>query len=209
MKRVAKSKTSVRKSPKQGRSRTLVSSVIEAATRILESIGADSTTTNRIAEKAGVSIGSLYQYFPNKDSIFAQMIESQTDLNAIRFQRIIDENRKADPDFVIEVLVDEVVTFFDERRVFVRELFAIVPKLKKTREVLYRRNRMLGIFIAYLKTLGPRLRNPDEIERSVYVIAHSLAGVLHTAALEDFESCSPQELRGELKALVSAYLFKA
>jgi len=65
-----------RKAPDQARSRETVSVILEASARILESDGLCGFNTNAIAAKAGVSIGSLYQYFPNKDSIVLALISS-------------------------------------------------------------------------------------------------------------------------------------
>jgi AcrR family transcriptional regulator len=62
-----------RKQPLQVRSTQLVADILEAAVRVLVSEGAKSFTTARVAEKAGVSVGSLYQYFPNKEAILFQL----------------------------------------------------------------------------------------------------------------------------------------
>jgi len=64
----------VRKVPKQQRSKKMVETILEAAARILDG-GTGAFTTNHIAEKAGVSIGSLYQYFPGVEAIMAALIE--------------------------------------------------------------------------------------------------------------------------------------
>lgn len=64
---------STRKQPQQARSTELVSAILEAAVRVLEKEGAQRFTTARVAEKAGVSVGSVYQYFPNKASILFRL----------------------------------------------------------------------------------------------------------------------------------------
>ncbi|EJL93780.1 TetR family transcriptional regulator [Pantoea sp. GM01] len=66
-------KISERKRPKQARSNELVSAILQAATQVLEQEGATRFTTARVAERAGVSIGSLYQYFPNKAAILFRL----------------------------------------------------------------------------------------------------------------------------------------
>lgn len=58
-----------RRSPKQARSRATWEAIVEAAAQILEHRGPDGLTTNGVAERAGVSIGTLYQYFPDKQAI--------------------------------------------------------------------------------------------------------------------------------------------
>lgn len=64
---------SSRKQPKQARSTELVAAILEAAVQVLATEGAPRFTTARVAEKAGVSVGSLYQYFPNKAAILFRL----------------------------------------------------------------------------------------------------------------------------------------
>ena len=66
---------SVRRVPTQERAQVTVEAMLDAAVRLLKQEGASSITTNRIAETAGVSIGSVYQYFPNKRAIFIALHE--------------------------------------------------------------------------------------------------------------------------------------
>ena len=64
---------SSRKQPKQARSSDLVAAILEAAVQVLAKEGAPRFTAARVAEKAGVSVGSLYQYFPNKAAILFRL----------------------------------------------------------------------------------------------------------------------------------------
>ncbi|MCJ1877726.1 TetR family transcriptional regulator [Pseudomonas nitroreducens] len=64
---------STRKEPKQARSNDLVTAILDAAVQVLEKEGASRFTTARVAERAGVSVGSLYQYFPNKAAILFRL----------------------------------------------------------------------------------------------------------------------------------------
>jgi AcrR family transcriptional regulator len=63
-----------RKIPLQARSEATTKAIVEAAAQIISAYGLDGFNTNAVAERAGVSIGSLYQYFPNKDAIMAALI---------------------------------------------------------------------------------------------------------------------------------------
>ena len=69
-----------RKAPKQARSSETVKVIVEAAARILEERGHDGFSTNAVAERAGVSIGSLYQYFPSKAALIGALIVRETTL---------------------------------------------------------------------------------------------------------------------------------
>ena len=68
-----------RKTPRQPRARATVDAILVAAAHILKTQGFERATTNRIAERAGVSIGSLYQYFPNKQAVIAALRERHSD----------------------------------------------------------------------------------------------------------------------------------
>ena len=73
-----KVRTNPRKSASQERSRATVDTLLEATARVLINEGYDRASTNRIAEVAGVSIGSLYQYFPSKEALVAAVIDRHT-----------------------------------------------------------------------------------------------------------------------------------
>ncbi|QDG78804.1 TetR/AcrR family transcriptional regulator [Labrenzia sp. PHM005] len=62
-----------RRRPKQQRSRQMVGFILEAATQVFDQNGYEASTTNLIAERAGISIGSLYQYFPNKAALILEL----------------------------------------------------------------------------------------------------------------------------------------
>lgn len=85
-------RVSSRKQPKQARSRELVAAILEAATQVLEAEGAQRFTTARVAERAGVSIGSLYQYFPNKAAILFRLQSDEWQQTADSWYRILEDS---------------------------------------------------------------------------------------------------------------------
>lgn len=82
---------SSRKQPKQARSEALVAAILEAAAQVLAEEGAARFTTARVAEKAGVSIGSLYQYFPNKAAILFRLQSEEWRTTATLVSSILDD----------------------------------------------------------------------------------------------------------------------
>ena len=91
-----KSPISVRKSPRQARSAQLVADILEAAARVLAEEGAHRFTTARVAERAGVSVGSLYQYFPNKAAILFRLQTDEWSETSALMRGILDD-RSAPP----------------------------------------------------------------------------------------------------------------
>jgi AcrR family transcriptional regulator len=82
---------SSRKVPQQARSTELVAAILEAATQVLAKEGATRFTTARVAEKAGVSVGSVYQYFPNKASILFQLQADEWKQTTELLKRILED----------------------------------------------------------------------------------------------------------------------
>ena len=72
-----------RRRPRQARAQATVDAIIQATARVLIEDGYDRASTNRIAQAAGVSIGSLYQYFPSKEALVAALVEEHFDLSGL------------------------------------------------------------------------------------------------------------------------------
>jgi AcrR family transcriptional regulator len=85
---------SSRKEPKQARSTELVAAILEAAIQVLAKEGAHRFTTARVAEKAGVSVGSLYQYFPNKAAILFRLQSDEWHQTTELLRSILEDARR-------------------------------------------------------------------------------------------------------------------
>jgi AcrR family transcriptional regulator len=85
---------SPRKQPKQARSAGLVSTILEAAVQVLQKEGAQRFTTARVAEKAGVSVGSIYQYFPNKAAILFRLQSDEWRQTSELLRNILEDRQK-------------------------------------------------------------------------------------------------------------------
>jgi AcrR family transcriptional regulator len=83
-----------RKQPKQTRSNDLVAAILEASLQVLAKEGAQRFTTIRVAEKAGVSVGSLYQYFPNKAAILFRLQSDEWRETTALLRRILEDTRQ-------------------------------------------------------------------------------------------------------------------
>ncbi|WP_045122506.1 TetR family transcriptional regulator [Pseudomonas fluorescens] len=99
---------SSRKQPQQARSTDLVAAILQAAIQVLTEHGATRFTTARVAEKAGVSIGSLYQYFPNKAAILFRLQSDEWLQTTQMLQRIL-ENPEQPPLLRLRTLVQAFI----------------------------------------------------------------------------------------------------
>lgn len=91
--KISDEEAGVRRAPRQERSRQTVEVVLDAVERVLKKEGSANITTNRIAEAAGVSIGSVYQYFPDKQSIFAALHQRHVEQVSQVIERVVSDPR--------------------------------------------------------------------------------------------------------------------
>src|SRR5579862_9680112 len=91
---------SARKHPRQARSTRLVADILEAAARVLVRYGAHRFTTARVAEATGISVGSLYQYFPNKEAILFRLQADEWRQTISQLRRILADTSVTPPERV-------------------------------------------------------------------------------------------------------------
>lgn len=188
----AKPRHSPRKSPSQKRSQETVDAILAATARILAKDGFEKATTNRIATKAGVSIGSLYQYFPNKESLVRALNDQHTrgilELLRVRYAEV----RHAPLEVAVRAIVSAMVEVHrvdpDLHRVLVRATPA-VGALEETRRV---EEAAAALLVAFLKARADELR-PLDFELSAFLLVHSVEALTHAAVLEH-----PELLEGDL-----------
>lgn len=98
-----------RKRPRQARSIATFEAILEAAARILESLGFAEFNTNTVAELAGVSIGSLYQYFPSKEALIVELIRRERAKLSNCIVEAIQQHEAADLKDKLKLIIDAAV----------------------------------------------------------------------------------------------------
>ncbi|WP_245677619.1 TetR/AcrR family transcriptional regulator [Nocardia acidivorans] len=125
-----------RKSPRQERSRAMVGRIVDAGERVLIAHGYDGASTNRIAEAAGISPGSLYQYFPNKDAVVAAVIERYTGAVAERVRARVLANMTRAPEVAVPETISELLEALGTHRELLRAVVEQTPRLSSGATVL-------------------------------------------------------------------------
>ncbi len=118
-----------RRTPKQKRSQVTRDAVVEAAARVFAEVGLANATTARIAEVAGVSPGSMYHYFPSKDSLVVAILEREADGLHRRFMELAAEMGISDVPRLIRAFVDAMLRTFEDQRKLYRVMLDEVPRL--------------------------------------------------------------------------------
>ncbi|AOJ66343.1 TetR family transcriptional regulator [Burkholderia ubonensis] len=158
-----------RKSPRQQRSAATVDAIVEAAARILERDGFDGYTTNAIAAHAGVSIGSLYQYFPNRDALTAALAERES-------AALLDDVARAASlpscDAILHALVRAAVAHQLRRPALARLIDFEEARLPLGAQAQRVADRIhAAVLLAFGRDDAPRLAAPD-------VVAHDLLAMI-------------------------------
>ena len=196
-----------RKAPQQARSNDLVAAILEAAIQVLEKEGAQRFTTTRVAEKAGVSVGSLYQYFPNKAAILFRLQSDEWRRTTAMLRKILEDRKRAPLDRLRRLVHAFVQSECDEAAMRVA-LDDAAPLYRDAPEALAIKAEGSGIVHAFLLEVLP---DADEKERAL--AGDLLKTTLSCVAKQFSESPrTPKEIRAWSDALADmlcAYLTTA
>lgn len=197
-----------RKQATQERSRTTVEALVDATARILVREGFDKASTNRIAEVAGVSIGSLYQYFPGKEALVVAVAERHNRdlLQVVRGTLTQAEGQPLEQG--IGALVAAAVKAHRVDPRLHRVLAEEIPRVGGLKEVGTFNRENYALFQAYLETHGSEVRVANR-ELAAFVCVTSIEALTHTAVLHHADML-PNEamdaLVGETTRLIMGYL---
>ena len=172
----------LRKTPSQARSAWTVDVILQAAAQVLEARGEDALTTKTVAERAGVSIGTLYQYFDNRDAILIALAEREAQRIGERMRVLIDRHpqKQEDPG---RVMVKALIRS-DLARRGARRQFALVVTLTGRSGGSLLRNE-IAEFLG--QTWGRSDVTGGSTTNRVYAYAmvNAIVGVLQAAALDN------------------------
>ncbi len=155
MPRPRRPSTAPRKLPVQARSTQLVADILSAAVRVLESEGAQRFTTIRVAEKAGVSVGSLYQYFPNKQAILFRLQVDEWAKTGATIHDILG-NPKEPPAERLRTMVRAFFRSECDEAPLRNALDAATPDYHEAPESEVGRRRSRRIVDAFIRAAAPR-----------------------------------------------------
>ncbi|VVE54862.1 TetR/AcrR family transcriptional regulator [Pandoraea fibrosis] len=194
--------SAMRKRPMQARAQHTVETIFEATAQVLDEEGEAALTTNRIARKAGFSIGTLYQYFPTKEAILLAMIARERrrvmdELNE-RIARAAEEG--ADPERVIRERLRVLIEAFGAGGRVKRSLIKMAWQLDHHENIMQAmREAAEHIAVAMSRRDAPEMRPPTAA--TVFVLTRAVMGTLRSAALEDSPLLGTPEFEDELYRL--------
>lgn len=198
-------RTTPRKRPRQSRSQATVDTLLEATARVLVRDGFDGLTTNSVAAQAGVSIGSLYQYFPNKEALVAALIERHiekmnnsvfAELARVAQLPVAEAARR-----VIELTIKMHAIDPKLHRVLTEQVPRVgrLAKLREGDEICHR--MVAGLLAARKDELA--IHDPD---LAAFLVVSTIEAVVHRAAMLYPDRLEDPRLIDETTLLVTRYL---
>jgi AcrR family transcriptional regulator len=194
-----------RKLPKQGRAKATVEAILTATAHILVRHGFEAASTNRIAERAGVSIGSLYQYFPSKDALVAALLERHVqEMLAVAqdgLARPMGESMRGRARTMVRVMLAAHAVEPRLHRVFMEEM----PYANR----MQRLGEMEQMFEELAKVALERERGtirPRNLDIAAFILVQAVEALTHAAVLHRPELLNSEEFLEETTELIVRYL---
>lgn len=179
--------------------------LLEATARVLVSAGYDRASTNRIAEAAGVSVGSLYQYFPGKEALVAALIERHSgEVRSLVLERM-SEVACAPIEEAVRTVVRGV---FDAHLIdprLHRLLHEQVPRVGRLGRLLDDMRALEEVLVHFLEARRDELA-PRDLRAAARVIVEATEATVHGAALREAPGPGPEAVLDALVEMIVRYL---
>lgn len=194
-----------RRRPRQARAQATVDAIIQATAQILVEQGYDRASTNRVALAAGVSIGSLYQYFPSKEALVAALVEQHQARMYDSLTEVITQNQASTLPGITRIVVAGLIAAYRVDPKLHEVLCQEVPKVGELRNVYRFEERLAHVGKTYLASHRDVIRTED-LERTIFLLAHAVPSVIRAAVASDPTGSGDEILASEITDMVLRYL---
>lgn len=195
----------VRKTPVQERARKTIETILEATAQILVEEGGERLTTNHLARKAGFSIGTIYQYFPNKEAIVLALIEQQREEGGRRIQLMLDDLHDSTVEEKIRMIVRVVHGAFAVHRMPDRRLALALLQLAVAHGLPTPPNvAAKAIAKVWMEARGAGERQLNDSD--MFVLTSSVIEVLRQATLQRSPLLGTPEFEDAILRMVVGFL---
>ena len=194
-----------RKQPVQARSQATVDAILRATIRVLTKEGLERTSTNKIARTAGVSVGSLYQYFPSKEAILMELMEQHHGrMMSVLFERLAEMSGAALPE-AIRTVVEALAAAHFQDIVLHRIVMEELPRMGKWGDLLRSiEGQATPAVRMYLESRKSELRVTD-LESASFVVVTAVQSLTDRIVFEDDEAVQ-KRLVSATCDMLTAYL---
>jgi AcrR family transcriptional regulator len=196
-----------RKTPVQARSAITVEAISEATIQVLLSHGAERLTTTRVAERAGVSVGTLYQYYPNKQSLLFAVLEHHFNRVAARVEAACESACETPLPEMVRAMVEAFVDAKMERADISVALYRVAADVGGP-ELIKRVSQRLRKAVAEMLQTAPHLKSPPD-KFAIDMMLAAMAGVMRSMLEAGPSPATIRKSREQLVFLCQSYMSAA
>jgi AcrR family transcriptional regulator len=195
-----------RKQPQQARSKATVNAVLDAMIRILDREGADAATTTRVAEVAGISVGTLYQYFSHRDAILDALQDREFERAMDLIQRVLGKAREQGlAEDVAREVIRGLLSLYAEAPGLHRILAVEGLRVTPADRVHAFDMRVIGLIRHFLRESKDPIRRQN-LDAAAFVIFQSVRASMLARMLESPPVIDDETLTEELTDMMLRYL---
>jgi AcrR family transcriptional regulator len=194
-----------RKPPQQSRSRATVTAILDAMTRILDREGPEAASTSRVAEVAGVSVGTLYQYFANRDAILDALQDRELERAMDMIKRVLVAPGGMPDRHVARQVIEELLTLYRAAPALHRVLAVEGLRVTAPERVQAFDLRMVTMIRSFLVLAGPGIRRTN-LDAAAFVVYQSVRASMLAYLLERPPGLDDAALVDEATELILGYL---
>lgn len=200
--------TTARKVPVQERSRRTVEAILQAASQVLVRCGYKSATTGTIAERAGVSIGTLYQYFPNKESLVASVIEGHFKEVLAIVESALQSHRDSPLDVLLLAIIRSSLDAHRLQPELHKVLIEQIPRVGLYVKAIELSETLSSLLQEHLARRFPQI-SAYQLQKLVFMLETTVEALTHRAVIERPQWLTSGELEAEAFGLLAPYLKQA
>jgi len=195
-----------RKRPSQARAKATVEAILTAAAQVLIAHGYEGATTARIAERAGVSIGSLYQYFPNKEALVAALIEHHAEEIVAVLEQALGDPEPASLEAGIRAFMIAGISAHRLDPKLHKILNEQVPRVGHLAKVMDTSRRVTEAIEAFLRRHRAELNPKRDPAIAALVVETAVEALAHKVVIERRDLLKDKVMEREAVSLVVNYL---
>lgn len=194
-----------RKGPKQQRSKVTVGAILDATIQVLEREGSDAATTSRVAEVAGVSVGTLYQYFANREAILDALQDREFERATEMMNRVLSRGADRTDREVARAVIEGLLELHSAAPTLHRLLVVHGLSVTPTERVQAFDMRIIAVVRSFLSFSKLRIRRMN-VDAAAFVVYQAVRASMLACVVERPPGLDSQTMVDELTDLVLRYL---
>ena len=195
-----------RKFPRQARAKATADAIVEASTQLLLERGYERFTTARAAERAGVSVGSLYQYFPNKAALAAAVIDRCCDEFGVALERALEGRPRITLAECIGAIVDVILASHQLAPDLHKVVIDLAPRIGVADRTDAMSRRMAEAIEAVLRMHADEIAPNIDLTIAATIIETLLVALSHRAGMAEVKPGEGEVIATETTCMITRYL---